>query len=861
MKKIYLLFLALFVLSIGVQAKQVGLATAQKVAVNFLNSKLGEQVTAQKLSLAFVEKSKATSATAQLNVPVYFYIFNIGQNGGIIIVSGDDKVIPVLAYTKSGSYSSKNLPPSFVKWLEYYKSQIRYAIVNYPENKETQKEWNNLVNNASTTAPKFKKGGVSPLISTTWDQEPYYNALCPYDNASGQRTVTGCVATAMAQILKYWDYPKQGTGFHSYKHSTYGTLSANFGSTTYDWSSMPNSVTSANSAVATLMYQCGVSVDMNYGIANKGGSGAYVISSQSPVTNCAEYAFKTYFGYKDVQGLARSNYSLTDWVQKLEAELTAGRPVLYAGFGSGGGHCFDLDGFDNNDYFHLNWGWSGYYNGYFKISALNPGGVGTGGGNGGYNSGQQAVIGIKPPGNTAKYQLQLYDNVTSSASQIYYGGSVTIHTDILNSGSSNFKGDFCAAAFDQSGNFVDFINTLANNSLPSNYHYTNGLDFTTKGLFTLLPGDYDIYCFYRPTGGNWVLLQSTSYTEYTTLSVTNPNSMELYSDISLTPADNIYAKKPLSVNLDVANYGSSSFTGSLDVSLYNLDGTFAKTVETKNNVSLCSSCHFQNGLTFSTNNLDVNPGSYLLALTHKPSGGNWELTGSTYHTNPIEILVKASPLSPDKYEVNDKVSEAYAFYPTFTSNSATVLTTGSNNHTGNDLDYYKVILPAGYSYVINARVYDKNSPGTGTYTNDVLFSWSSNGTDWSDTYDNVMPNNITLTNGGTLYFLEAPYFQGTTGTYLLQAQIQRQKNNNSGIGKQASEAASIKIFPNPTSDKLCLSDYSKVQNGKITDINGRVLMQFNKPTQPLDVSNLAKGVYFIEISTANSTHTFKFFKQ
>jgi len=140
---------------------------------------------------------------------------------------------------------------------------------------------------------------------------------------------------------------------------------------TYNWNSMPLSVTGPNTAVATLMYQCGVSVDMNYGVSSTGGSSAYVISSQSPVQNCAEYALKTYFVirvFKALPVLPISNK--TDWINLLKTELDAGRPVLYAGFGSGGGHCFDCDGYDANDYFHFNWGWSGQFDGYFDVDAL-----------------------------------------------------------------------------------------------------------------------------------------------------------------------------------------------------------------------------------------------------------------------------------------------------------------------------------------------------------------------------------------------------------------------------------------------------------------------------------------------------------
>ena len=154
----------------------------------------------------------------------------------------------------------------------------------------------------------------------------------------------------MAQIMKFWNYPETGSGFHSYNHPAYGTLSANFGSTTYQWSLMPNVVSSSNSAVATLMYHCGVSVNMVYDIAAKGGSSAQTLDVAA--------ALKTYFGYSStVEGKYRKDYTDAQWIDLLKTELNAGRPVQYAGTGSSGGHSFVCDGYNSNDFFHMNWGW------------------------------------------------------------------------------------------------------------------------------------------------------------------------------------------------------------------------------------------------------------------------------------------------------------------------------------------------------------------------------------------------------------------------------------------------------------------------------------------------------------------------
>ena len=380
MKKLFTLLclLVFFCLS---YAKPVNEQTAKAAAQYFIKNRTRSPLfkTVYNPDLNLVFKAIVKGSGAKESVPC-FYVFNVKAARGFIIVSADDNAMPILGYSDEKNFDPNKIPISVAKWLEGYKTQLRYIIQNKIEaNTQVKKNWNDLVISPSVS-PSLNSVVVSPIMQTKWDQSPYYNALCPYDNQHNDRTVTGCVATAMAQIMKRWNYPTTGAGFHSYNTQNFGTLSANYGSTTYQWASMPNFVTNTNVAVATLMSQVGISVDMNYGVAATGGSGAYVVSDASPVTNCAEYALKTYFGYDNtLHGVQKVNYTDLQWINLLKTDLDAGRPVLYAGFGGGGGHCFVTDGYDDNNMFHFNWGWSGAYDGYFAIDALNPGGVGTGG--------------------------------------------------------------------------------------------------------------------------------------------------------------------------------------------------------------------------------------------------------------------------------------------------------------------------------------------------------------------------------------------------------------------------------------------------------------------------------------------------
>ena len=194
------------------------------------------------------------------------------------------------------------------------------------------------------------------------------------------------------------------------------------------------------------------------------------------------------------------------------------------------------------------------------------------------------------------------------------------------------------------------------------------------------------------------------------------NDLEVYDEITVNVGNNITQGQPIKVHLSVANTGASDFNGTLDVSLYYLDGSFAETIEAKDNMSLESGYFYSDGLDFETNGITVEPGSYLLALLYHPGTG-WELGGSYYYTNPIRVTVQAPSVQGDSYENNDTEAAAYNFSVNFNGSNGEVETTGSNSHTGEDLDYYMVTVPAGYDYTFDVRAHDSYNSGNGqTYT-------------------------------------------------------------------------------------------------------------------------------------------------
>lgn len=400
-KRLLLLIAGVFLLAGSAFARPVDANKARTVAETYLRA-MGMKNTA-----GLVNVTAQTPFTE-------FYIF-AAEEGGFILVSADDCARPVLGYSTTSKFKTKDIPVNVRWWLEGYEKEIRYgkaqaAAQTLPmADMETESQWQMLT--SGQMPPRPLTTAVTPLLTTTWDQYPYYNALCPYsadeEYTGNNRIVTGCVATATAQVMKYHNHPTTGYGSHSYYHQnstvSFGTLSANFGATTYQWSNMPNALTSTSStaqvnAVATLMYHIGVADEMNYNFAVNGGSGAMNENYYGTISPSSKTSLMKYFKYRpDMATIYRDEYSNDDYCAMLRGELDQQRPILYGGSHTSGGHSFVCDGYNNAGDFHFNWGWGGTYDGYFSMGALNPHGGGAGSnGSGTYNMGNDATIGIRP---------------------------------------------------------------------------------------------------------------------------------------------------------------------------------------------------------------------------------------------------------------------------------------------------------------------------------------------------------------------------------------------------------------------------------------------------------------------------------
>lgn len=352
---------------------------AVKVAQAFLHSRL-KQAPASPLELT------TASVKPVGEIKTLFYAVDFSR-GGYVLVSATDAAMPVLGYSFEGEFTLNEQSPSFLAWMQGYQLQLNEIVENeIAATQEITTAWDELMNYVPSKNTSGSGRSIEPLLPCTWNQGALYNDLCPEDaGGPGGHVYSGCVATAMSQVIYYWRYPLQGSGSHGY-YSDYGYLFVDFSQADYNYEEMRNSIGNENNyEMAEIQYHCGVAVDMMY---SPSGSGAY--------SDDAAAALRNYFGYSDELNLEyKDDYSESDWAALLMQNLDNGWPMYYHGFGSGG-HAFNVDGYQGTDFFHFNWGWGGSANGYFYLNNLNPNGSN-------FTYGQGAIVNFVPGDNYPYY--------------------------------------------------------------------------------------------------------------------------------------------------------------------------------------------------------------------------------------------------------------------------------------------------------------------------------------------------------------------------------------------------------------------------------------------------------------------------
>ncbi len=582
-------------------AKDITQSQAIKIAQKFLGLQThgGTRKVAAKLQLAYT----GSNTTGQNCL----YVFNSADSQGYVIVAADDQANEILGYSDTGSFPLGNMPDNLRSWIGTYIDQISY-LKRKP-----------LKTSPAHTSWKYDKE-VKPLLGNIqWNQDSPFNDQCPtYDISS--RCATGCVATAMAQVMYYNRWPEQGIGSHTYAPSILNgkTLTADFANTHYAWDAMlpqydTNSSDESREAVAQLMLHCGVSVDMQY----SSSSGAASLPVPQALVN--------YFGYdRGIAYRTRQNYSSTEWQSIIIDELDHQRPLIAMGMSSAGGHCFVFDGYDRNGLIHVNWGWGGMSNGYFRTSALTPATQGIGGSNGGFNNNQYIVTGIqRPVANTySDIELVSSEGLVPSKSHVAQDETfdIALHGTLYNAGWQNATLYFGLVAIDSVGNQV-FATSLNNpDTVEMSYMY-NGLNFKDVTLGSLANGNYRLYPAARSTedGSPWhpIRDQYVGYPNYLNVSVTNGAATFSYPDYFCLNADSVaiepevFAGKLTQVKAHIANTGDVNYLGEVHAQL--LDAQTGRKVAdgTTQKIDLAP------GADIDINFIDafsVAPGDYLLTL-------------------------------------------------------------------------------------------------------------------------------------------------------------------------------------------------------------------------------------------------------
>ncbi len=543
MKRTTTILIAICVSALFANGKQISQNAALSAARKY--SRTGQVAPAKNL------RSDKTN-----NAP--YYAFNLEQ--GYVIVSGDDEMTELVGYAENGFFDAENVPPQMQLWLNGYAEYV--AAVQSGKAKARKI----LLSDSPSVV-------VEPLVTTKWNQDAPFNNFAPEytdDNNNTQRCATGCAATAMAQIMKFHNWPEQGVGHYSYEHQSFGTISSNFSEHVYDWTNMIDRYNNGEysnvqaDAVALLMKDCGVSLNMNYGPV----SGASIYS-YTP-------AFKNYFRYSS-RTVNRSGCETAEFTRIITDELQEGRPIIYCGTGEDGGHAFVVDGYDTNYFLHVNWGWGGYSDGYFDMDYMDPTGLGIGGGSGAFKWNQGIVLarplkdGVEPYEFIQQLCFVLFNDVQGGIfceqeMPANKGDDVTILLrNTANLSGESFFGSLNVGVFDDSGALVTMGNEerLENNNgelleFQSGRLYSVDLPMTlnTAGI---ADGNYIVRAMSKANGDVWRKFASTDCLNMTVadgkvyLSAPTPN----ISMVGIGSYDTA-TYKGFSFNADVTVHNSSS---------------------------------------------------------------------------------------------------------------------------------------------------------------------------------------------------------------------------------------------------------------------------------------------------------------
>lgn len=551
--------------------------------------------------------SRGLRAPGVMPAPVYtapaaaYYVFDAGGDGGYVIASGDDMAAPVLADVPAGSFDRDAMPPAMRWWLDEYAAQIAWLReqTDYSEPGE-------VADNLSAQYAVWEP--VGPVMTTEWTQDDPYNRECP--TMYGQRCMTGCVATAMAQVIHAIGYA-DGRGYKAQ-----GSVSFNYSDYEFDFGSMPDRLSDASDpaqidAVAKLMLACGLSVGMSYGVD---ASGAFDVD--------IPYALINNFGYDAAYTRIydRGNFSTARWESMLYAELMAGRPVCYGGNGTKVGHSFVVDGYAPHGLWHVNWGWGGVSDGYFRLSALQPSASDA---STHYTFLQSMVKAVPPGADPGVVPASAAGSLSMVSDGVY---AVYFHS----LGVSNQDVSLGALIVDDAGRPVQQVIFWSNQSMTSGTELYKREYYHDFMQYDLAPGRYRIYPAMSGAGSDrleivepyanrqyYVSMSVDADGHYSFSNLTDSGLVQTYDIHIAEVADGALLSGYYSaLSCSVVNNGLYDFTGSITVGLADeASGAVLCSGEVKwAYIPAGSNVELSTSVFLSADGADVPPGRYRLLL-------------------------------------------------------------------------------------------------------------------------------------------------------------------------------------------------------------------------------------------------------
>lgn len=753
-----------------------------------------------------------------------FYIYGY-PTGGFVIVSSDDCAIPILGYS-DGRFNRDSIPDNMRYWLSVYADEIHAAS----NSSDAATQPTETVSSNSTYSAT-----VSPLLGNImWDQNT------PYNNKIPDKMATGCVATAMAQVMKYHEYPAKGAGSYSYTFKG-RTFSANFAESTYDWNNMldvysgVNYSTAEANAVATLTYDCGVSVNMQY--TQDSGSAAELFGIVEALIN--------YFGYDpNTQYYSRDYYYSNEWINMLKKELNEGRPLLY--FANDAketyGHAFVVDGYDTSNRMHMNWGWSGDLNGYFVINALTIEVEGLD-----FSSFQYFIGGLQPKTTGTSYtpQLDLIDQLTVKSSEVARSASFIVNGNMLYNCGTAFSGSVSGALYKENS-LVCLVGTVRSNAVIAS---DNKLTVSSS-VFTIpsdiSSGDYQFYLVAKgKTSDHWEPIRMKSalrnyynvHVTASTVTFSEPKLRDALDVTSVKVTNKLYESYNGYFSMNVKNL-SREFNSYLGIELVSVSDTSHQVVDyNRPFLSAFSSSDF----TFS-GSVTVPAGSYKIYPVLSYDRKTWSRLYSEDKAETVLVYPKPSGHYTIKQASGFSILRSPIATKDFLEMSVSVQNTGS----------------APFDRTLFVRISTPESVNVSRYDRPVFVESAT-----TQTINFSFP--VELNAGDyrvTLYYIDSnnneQLLSGTTnqiGTFSVSTDV-------TGMEELLIDS-SLKVYPTFASDYLTIDSQQEIQKLEVINSSGQRVDLRNAVGRDyqLPVGHLKSGLYLLRVTTSDGSFVRKFIKQ